>query len=722
MSPLGIALGLLNLVALCALFLYASNAYVMVALHWRHRRDPQAVPPLPDPLPFVTVQLPLFNERYVAARLLQAVGMFEYPRERLEIQVLDDSTDDTPDIVAAVAAQLRAKGIDVLHLRRQVRTGFKAGALAEGLTCARGEFIAIFDADFVPPPDFLEATLGHFAPDVAVVQTRWGHLNRRFSPLTLAQSLGIDGHFAVEQTARARSGLLLNFNGTAGVWRKAAILDAGGWAHDTLTEDLDLSYRAQLRGWRIVYRPDIVSPAELPVVVAGFKSQQRRWAKGSIQTARKLLPALWRSPLGWWKKYQGTLHLTYYLIHPLMLLGVFLAFPLRALAVLGPDSAAPSWVGGIFALATLGPASMLLYAQRTLDPAWWRRAWELATVMVIGVGLALSTSLAVLGAFLGRGREFIRTPKFGIAGTTGSWRGKSYAAGSPWGGIAELALGGYCAVTAWVFYSDGQYAVTPFLALYAAGFLSVGTLTVVQSPGFRWSWTIRMRRRAQVGAGVLLMILGALSLAAAAAGEANSPLVAEGERLWTQSPDPSNPVACATCHWDAGAIRHWAPSFPKFKPLPPPAASVMTLLQANAEAVERHYRLSDPLPVATAITAYLAALGRELPTTPGITPDQPVFPQRLQALAASVRRGGRAFANRCQSCHRPADLAPAVRRLPRLEEGTAQSLETYLEGHVGEPRLRWDGQPVADLIAYLASHLATAETGEDFHQTRKEDP
>jgi mono/diheme cytochrome c family protein len=218
------------------------------------------------------------------------------------------------------------------------------------------------------------------------------------------------------------------------------------------------------------------------------------------------------------------------------------------------------------------------------------------------------------------------------------------------------------------------------------------------------------------------MILGALSLAAAAAGEANSPLVAEGERLWTQSPDPSNPVACATCHWDAGAIRHWAPSFPKFKPLPPPAASVMTLLQANAEAVERHYRLSDPLPVATAITAYLAALGRELPTTPGITPDQPVFPQRLQALAASVRRGGRAFANRCQSCHRPADLAPAVRRLPRLEEGTAQSLETYLEGHVGEPRLRWDGQPVADLIAYLASHLATAETGEDFHQTGKEDP
>jgi cellulose synthase/poly-beta-1,6-N-acetylglucosamine synthase-like glycosyltransferase/cytochrome c553 len=720
MSPLLVALGLLNLVALCWLLVYASNAYVMVAMHWRHRRDPQPMPPLPEPWPMVTVQLPLFNERYVARRLLEAVGAFDYPRERLEIQVLDDSTDDTAEIVAAVAERLRATGLDVVHLRRRVRAGFKAGALAEGLARARGEFIAIFDADFVPPADFLTLTLRHFAPEVAVVQTRWGHLNRRFSPLTIAQSLGIDGHFAVEQTARARGGLFLNFNGTAGVWRKAAILDAGGWAHDTLTEDLDLSYRAQLRGWHIVYRPEIVCPAELPVLVAGFKSQQRRWAKGSIQTARKLLPALWHSPVGWWKKYQGTLHLTYYMIHPLMLLSMLLAFPLRALGEFSPESSAPMWAGAVFALATLGPASMLVYAQRTLDPAWWRRAWELATILVIGVGVALSTSAAVLGAFFGRGREFVRTPKFGIAGPVESWRGRAYAAGSPWGGIAELALGGYCAVVTWVFLSDGQYAVAPFLALYAAGLLTVGALTVVQSSAIQWGSAALVRRRPQVGAAAI--VLGALWLAVAAGGDDAWLPLAEGERLWAQSPDPGNPVACATCHWDAGAVRGWAPSFPKFRPLPPPAARVMSLLQANAEAVERHYRVSDPLPVATAITAYLTALGRDLPVTPGVTPDRPPLPERLRALAASVTRGEQEFADRCRACHGPDESAAALRRFPRLAQGTPQSMEAYLEGHTREPRLPWDGQAVADLMAYLASRLATERAGVNLDHVRKEHP
>jgi glycosyltransferase involved in cell wall biosynthesis/cytochrome c553 len=678
------------------------------------------MPPLPEPLPMVTVQLPLYNERYVARRLLEAVGAFEYPRERLEIQVLDDSTDETAEIVAAAAERLRARGLNVVHLRRRVRAGFKAGALAEGLACARGEFIAIFDADFVPRADFLTLTLPHFAPGVAVVQTRWGHLNRRYSPLTIAQSLGIDGHFAVEQTARARCGLFLNFNGTAGVWRKAAILDAGGWAHDTLTEDLDLSYRAQLRGWHIVYRPEIDCPAELPVLVSGFKSQQRRWAKGSIQTARKLLPALWRSPFGWWKKYQGTLHLTYYMIHPLMLLSMLLALPLRALGEFTPGSSTPVWAGAIFALATLGPASMLVYAQRTLDPSWWRRAWELATILVIGVGVALSTSMAVLGAFFGRDRDFVRTPKFGIAGAVETWRGRAYAAGSPWGGIAELALGGYCTAVTWVFLSDGQYAVTPFLALYAAGLLTVGSLTVVQSSAIHWGSAVLLRRRPQGGAAGI--VLGAFWLAVAAGGDDAWLPIAEGERLWFQSPDPGNPVACATCHWDAGAVRGWASSFPKFRPLPPPAARVMTLLQANAEAAERHYRVADPLPVATAITAYLTALGRDLPVTPGVTPDRPPLPGRLQTLAASVTRGDRAFADRCRACHDPDESAAALRRFPRLAQGTPQSMEAYLEGHAGEPRLPWNGQAVADLMAYLASRLAPDQTRTSLERARKEQP
>src|ERR671930_1944350 len=269
-----------------------------------------ACPEPPAEWPSVTVQLPLYNERYVARRVLEAVGRLDYPRDRLEIQVLDDSTDDTRVIVAEAASQLRARGLTVVHLHRRERTGFKAGALAAGLKEARGEFLAIFDADAVPEPDFLRKTIPHFTEAwLAVVQTRWGHLNREFSLLTVAQALGIDGHFAVEQSARFWGNLLLNFNGTAGVWRKAAIEDAGGWTHDTLTEDLDLSYRAQLRGWRIVYVSNLIAPAEVPVEMNAFKSQQHRWAKGSIQTARKLLPEIVKAPLPLWTKYQAFVHL-----------------------------------------------------------------------------------------------------------------------------------------------------------------------------------------------------------------------------------------------------------------------------------------------------------------------------------------------------------------------------------------------------------------------------
>jgi cellulose synthase/poly-beta-1,6-N-acetylglucosamine synthase-like glycosyltransferase len=447
---------------------------------------------LPDPLPVVTVQLPLYNERYVAARLLAAVGALDYPRDRLEIQVLDDSTDDTTAIVASIADRLRASGLDVVHLHRRVRIGFKAGALAEGLAVARGEFIAIFDADFVPPPRFLRETLPYFQPHVAVVQARWGHLNRSFSTLTVAQSLGIDGHFGVEQPARARAGLFLNFNGTGGIWRRAAILDAGGWAHDTVTEDLDLSYRAQLRGWRIVYRPDVVCPAELPVLVTGFKSQQRRWAKGSIQTAMKLLPAVLASSRSGWAKYQAFVHLTYYVIHPLMLSSVLLTVPLHTLSGPMADATAPSALALFFGLVTLGPGTMLAYAQGVLDRRGWRRVWLLPTIMVIGVGMALSTSIAVGEAFVGRGRDFVRTPKFGIAGVSGTWRGKGYAERAPWGGAAEVALGLYCAAAAQVFWAGEHYAIVPFLALYTLGFLVVGGYTIAQSipgrPGRRLGW------------------------------------------------------------------------------------------------------------------------------------------------------------------------------------------------------------------------------------------
>lgn len=482
-----IIVGLLYLVALVGLFLYGMNAYVMLAVHWWHRRRARETPPPAPPAvwPTVTVQLPLYNERYVARRLLEAVGALNYPTDRLEIQVLDDSTDETTEILADTAVRLQEKGVSVRHLRRPERTGFKAGALASGLAEARGEFVAIFDADFVPPPDFLRETIPHFAdPKVAVVQARWGHLNREFSLLTVAQSLGIDGHFGVEQSARCWGNLLLNFNGTAGVWRTAAIMDAGGWAHDTLTEDLDLSYRAQLHGWRILYRPDLICPAELPVLITGFKSQQRRWAKGSTQTAIKLLPAVLRAPLPAWTKYQAFIHLTYYMIHPLMLTGVLLSAPLLGLQNLAPPP--PILMGGglAFGLAIFGPGCMLAYAQHVLDPAWWRRVWRLPTIMVIGVGVAWSTSLAVLSAFRGTNLEFIRTPKFGIGPGGGTWRGKAYGEGRPWGGLMEIALGIYCAATTSLFWQHGQYGALPFLALYTSGFLTVGALTLLHTTTF----------------------------------------------------------------------------------------------------------------------------------------------------------------------------------------------------------------------------------------------
>ena len=285
-------------------------------LYFRYYKwaKPMAVPELPTELPMVTVQLPVYNERYVVERLIDTVSRFDYPRERLEIQVLDDSTDDTWQIAAARVAHLKSEGFFIEHLRRQDRTGFKAGALEAGLARASGEFIAIFDADFTPPAHFLKQTLPWFQnAGIGMVQTRWGHLNENYSLLTWIQSIFLDGHFLIEHTARNRSGALsFNFNGTAGVWRREAIETSGGWQHDiaVVTEDLDLSYRAQMKGWKFMYMPDLVCPAELPVDINAFKTQQNRWTMGAIQTAKKMLPTIWKSPLPLKVKVEATFHLT----------------------------------------------------------------------------------------------------------------------------------------------------------------------------------------------------------------------------------------------------------------------------------------------------------------------------------------------------------------------------------------------------------------------------
>ncbi len=488
-------LAALYLTSLAGLFLYGRSEEHLILLHRRHRRHARLADAriqaegrewLEATLPVVTVQLPIFNERYVIRRLLEAVTRLEYPRDRLEIQVLDDSTDDTREIAARLVEGYRAAGIDMVHLHRATREGYKAGALKEGLAVCRGEFVAIFDADFVPDPDFLRRTLAYFRdPGVGMVQARWGHLNRDYSLLTTAQALGIDGHFGVEQGSRAWGGLYLNFNGTAGIWRKAAILEAGGWQADTLTEDLDLSYRAQLRGWRLVFLADVVCPAELPVQIQGFKSQQQRWAKGSIQTARKLIPGILRAPGSAFKKYQAVIHLTHYAVHPLMLM-VAIASPI----LLYLDWYFATWRGvlaaaALFGLATLGPSALYCYSQRVLYPDWQRRLPYLPSLMLLGTGIALSNSQAVLEGLFRRAGDFARTPKFAIRDRRDSWKAKRYRSRFSWTAAGEILLAIYSGIGVYLFLDRAGILILPFLTLYALGFAYVGILTMLHSLGGR---------------------------------------------------------------------------------------------------------------------------------------------------------------------------------------------------------------------------------------------
>lgn len=476
--------------ALFFLFLYGINCYIMIHLHRRAReRMLQAddevwrrwQQPVRD-LPVITVQLPIYNERYVVQRLIDAVVRLEYPREKLEIQVLDDSTDETTAIAGELVEAYRRAGTDITLLHRTTRIGYKAGALRDGLTRARGEFVAIFDADFVPTPDFLMKTLPFFQdPGIAMVQVRWGHVNRDYSLLTLVQSFGIDGHFWVEQAARCWSGLCMNFNGTAGIWRRTAIDDAGGWQADTLTEDLDLSYRAQLKGWRMKFLPQVVCPAEIPVQLTGARSQQHRWAKGSIQTARKLVPRILRADLPLFTKYQAVFHLTNYMVHPLMLL-VVLSAPLllqseRFLTVREHLLA----VAAFFSVATFGPSSMYLYAQKDLYPDWTRRLWAFPALLVFGTGIALNNTKAIVEALLNVRGAFIRTPKFRIEKRSDTWMGKRYRAPVPWLSVFEALLALYCVYGVSLFLQRGMYFVDPFLLLYSIGFATVAGMSAWES-------------------------------------------------------------------------------------------------------------------------------------------------------------------------------------------------------------------------------------------------
>ncbi|MCP4804112.1 MAG: glycosyltransferase [Proteobacteria bacterium] len=451
--------------AACALALsgYGLHRYQMTWLYLRTlERTPRAVSPGRSPT--VTVQLPVFNERFVVERLIESAARLDWPD--LEVQVLDDSTDETTAIARACVDRLRAEGVDIVLVRRSDRVGFKAGALEHGAAMARGEFLAVFDADFVPPSDFLRRVMPYFADDVGMVQARWGHLNEADSLLTRLQAVLLDGHFVIEHTARQRSGRWFNFNGTAGVWRASTIADAGGWQHDTLTEDLDLSYRAQLAGWRFVYLPDLVVPAELPPSMTAFKSQQHRWAKGSIQTLKKLRGPLLAQDMPARVRLEAFVHLTNNLAYPLVVLLTLLT-P-AAVWVRSRHVESALWFDlVVFTLATVGVGLFYACSQWAVHSDWRERLLRIPAVMALGIGMAVNQSKAVLEALAGHESPFIRTPKFGDAP-------QSYALAKNGLPLVEILFGLYHLVGMGWAISEGYWPSVPIQLLFAAGFLSVG--------------------------------------------------------------------------------------------------------------------------------------------------------------------------------------------------------------------------------------------------------
>jgi cellulose synthase/poly-beta-1,6-N-acetylglucosamine synthase-like glycosyltransferase len=405
---------IIALYVICALMLtfHTVGEIILLFVYWKHRH-PIAPPPPVTVWPIVTVQLPMYNERYVVKRLLEAVAALDYPRDRLTVQVLDDSVDETTVLVAAQVEALRRMGLNIQHIHRKDRTGYKAGALANGLSLTDSELIVILDADFVPSPDFLRKTVPYLVADLelGMIQTRWGHLNPFDNLLTRGQTLALDGHFVVEQTARNRAGWLMNFNGSGGVWRAQCIREAGGWRDTTLTEDLDLSYRAQLKGWRFLYLPQVVVPGELPPHMAAYKQQQARWAKGSTQCLIAHLVPVWRQPgLTFFQKLMATHHLCQYLPHPLTVI-ILLLTPLLLLT-----RSLEHLPLSLLGLVGLWPPLMYVASQRALYPDWQRRLLAFPMLMAMGIGIAWNNTRAVVSGAMGKRGEFLRTPKFGQAG------------------------------------------------------------------------------------------------------------------------------------------------------------------------------------------------------------------------------------------------------------------------------------------------------------------
>jgi cellulose synthase/poly-beta-1,6-N-acetylglucosamine synthase-like glycosyltransferase len=477
-----IAVIALYLLVLGVLAVYGFHRGQLLYLYWKHRHQAPRPASKFEDLPVVTVQLPMFNELYVAERLLESVAALDYPKDKLEIQVLDDSTDETTSIAKAKVEELVERGFDATYIHRKDRSGFKAGALEAGLRVARGDYLLVFDADFVPTPSIIHDLVHHFSdPTVGMVQARWGHLNRDYSTLTRVQSMMLDGHFVVEHIARNRSGRFFNFNGTAGIWRKAAIVDAGGWQHDTLTEDMDLSFRAQIRGWRFVYVPDALAPAEVPCEMNSFKSQQFRWAKGSAQTAKKLLPIVLRAKLPLHVKIEAIFHLTNNFAYLFLVILAMLQLPNM---ILRQDMARPELLlldVPLFALTSGSIVFFYLTTHRALYGNLWEAARRLPLMMALGIGLSLNNARAVVEGLFGQESEFVRTPKHGVTANDQSWTKKKYRVNKNLFSWLEFGLGVYFVATIVLGTVIGAWASIPFLVLFMIGFLYVGGLSLYQA-------------------------------------------------------------------------------------------------------------------------------------------------------------------------------------------------------------------------------------------------
>src|SRR5229473_644825 len=480
---------------LIILSIYGAYRVKQVVEFWRYSK----FPPKPkrefaeDELPHITVQLPLFNEMYVVERLVKAITEIDYPRDRLEIQVLDDSTDETMKIARETVDAYASQGFDIQYIHRSDRTGFKAGALENGLKSAKGELLAIFDADFVPKPDCLRKLVDFFTdPLVGCAQMRWSHINGNYNLLTRLQTIMLDGHFVVEQTTRNRAGGFFNFNGTAGIWRRKAIEMSGGWQHDTLTEDTDLSFRAQLMGWKFIYLLDEEAPAEIPVEINAFKAQQRRWAKGVMQVGIKLYPRIWRSRLPMRVRLEMFFRLTGNISYPLMIVASLLQFPLLLVRY-----NQPFYHLMILDLPLLFFSSISVFlfygtAVWYLDEKRAPRLLHLPLVMALGLGLAFSNARAVLEALLGIKSDFVRTPKYRVEQTNdGTWKKKKYRRKRGLLPLLELSFSIYFLLAIMYAGHMHMWGTVPFLCLFRFGFGYMGMMSLVQTASgkhFRSLW------------------------------------------------------------------------------------------------------------------------------------------------------------------------------------------------------------------------------------------